>query len=60
MKNKDLIIKIARRLDKFNLDELITISELSEEEVKTVLSELLKKKIIIQNGNNYFFNRKNW
>lgn len=58
MKNKDLIIKIARRLDKFNLDELITISELSEEEVKTVLSELLKKKIIIQNGNNYFFNNQ--
>ena len=32
MKNKDLIIKVARRLDKFNLDEIIVVSELQEQE----------------------------
>ena len=33
MKSRDLIIKTARRLDKFNLDELIVVSELDEKEV---------------------------
>lgn len=41
MKNKDLIIKVARRLDKFNLDEIIVVSELQEQEVKEILSNLI-------------------
>ena len=48
MKNKDLIIKIARRLDKFSLDEIITISEFQEQEVKDILSDLLKTQVIIK------------
>ena len=58
MKNKDLIIKIARRLDKFSLDEIITISELQEQEVKDILSDLLKTQLIIKNNDTYFFNPK--
>ena len=59
MKNRDLIIKTARRLDKFNLDEMIIVSEIEEQEVTDILSELLKEKIIVKNNNTYFFNIKN-
>ena len=54
MKNKDLIIKIARRLDKFSLDEIITISEFQEQDVKDILSDLLKSQVIIKNNDTYF------
>ena len=56
MKNKDLIIKVARRLDKFNLDEIIVVSELQEQEVKEILSDLIKEQVIIKSSNKYFFN----
>ena len=56
MKNKDLIIKIARRLDKFNADEMIVVSELSEKEVTEILSELLSEKVIVKNNDTYYFN----
>lgn len=58
MKNRDLIIKTARRLDKFNLDELIVVSELDEKEVTEILSDLVKQQIILKNNNTYFFNTK--
>ena len=58
MKNKDLIIKVARRLDKFNLDEIIVVSELQEQEVKEILSDLIKEQVIIKSSNKYFFNNK--
>ena len=58
MKNKDLIIKTARRLDKFSLDEIIVVSELQEKEVKDILSDLLKSQVIIKNNDTYFFNPK--
>lgn len=54
MKNKDLIIKVARRLDKFNLDEIIVVSELQEQEVKEILSDLIKEQVIIKSSNKYF------
>lgn len=49
---------MARRLDKFNLDELIVISELNEKEVTEILSDLVKHQIILKNNNMYFFNIK--
>lgn len=58
MKNKDLIIKVARKLDKFNLDEIIVVSELQEQEVKEILSDLIKEQVIIKNNDNYFFCKK--
>lgn len=58
MKNRDLIIKTARRLDKFNLDELIVVSELDEKEVTEILSDLVKQQIVLKNNNTYFFNTK--
>lgn len=58
MKNRDLIIKSARRLDKFTLDDIILVSEIEEREVTDILSELLKEKIVVKNGNTYYFNTK--
>lgn len=58
MKNKDLIIKVARRLDKFNLDEIIVVSELQEQEVKDIISDLLRSQVITKNNDTYFFNSK--
>lgn len=58
MKNRDLIIKSARRLDKFTLDDIILVSEIDEQEVPNILSELLNEKIVVKNGNTYYFNIK--
>lgn len=58
MKNRDLIIKSARRLDKFTLDDIILVSEIEEQEATNILSELLKEKIVVKNGNTYYFNTK--
>lgn len=58
MNNRDLIIKTARRLDKFNLDELIVVSELNEKEVTEILSDLVKQQFVLKNNNTYFFNTK--
>lgn len=58
MKNRDLIIKSARRLDKFTLDDIILVSEIDEQEVIDILSELLNEKIVVKNGNTYYFNTK--
>lgn len=58
MKNRDLIIKSARRLDKFTLDDIILVSEIDEQEVSDILSELLKEKFVVKNGNTYYFNTK--
>lgn len=58
MKNKDLIIKTARRLDKFTLDDVIQVTDIDEQDVTVILSELLKEKIVVKNGNTYYFNTK--
>lgn len=58
MKNRDLIIKSARRLDKFSLDDIILVSEIDEQEAKDILSKLLNEKIVVKNGNTYYFNTK--
>lgn len=58
MKNRDLIIKSARRLDKFTIDDIILVSELKEQEATNILSELLNEKIVVKNGNAYYFNIK--
>lgn len=58
MKNRDLIIKSARRLDKFTIYDIILVSELKEQEATNILSELLNEKIVVKNGNAYYFNTK--
>jgi len=59
LNNRDLIIKTARRLDKFTLDEMVVVSGVDEQELEEILSDLVSKKIILQNNNTYFFNINN-
>lgn len=55
MKNKKLILKFARRLEKFKLDEIITLSELAEDEVKNFLNVLIDEKHLKLNKDTYFY-----
>jgi len=59
LNNRDLIIKTARRLDKFTLDEMVVVSGVDEQELEEILSDLVSKKIILKNNNTYFFNINN-
>ena len=59
MNNKDLILKTARRLDKFSLDDIIISSGLEESIVNDVLANLIKENIILKNNEMYFFNNSN-
>ena len=58
MNNKDLILKTARRLDKFSLDDIIISSGLEEQIVNDILANLIKENIILKNNEIYFFNVK--
>ena len=55
MKNKKLILKFARRLENFKLDEIITLSELAEDEVKNLLKVLIDEKQLKLNKDVYFY-----
>ncbi len=55
MNNKDLIIKFARRLERFRIGEIVALSELSEDEVLFELDALLAEKIIVKNNDFYFY-----
>ena len=56
MNNKDLILKTARRLDKFSLDDIIISSGIEEPIVNDILANLIKENIILKNNETYFFN----
>jgi len=58
LNNKDLIIKTARRLDNFTLDEITVVSGVDEQELNDILSNLVEEKTIVKNGSKYFFNIK--
>ncbi len=59
MNNKELIIKTARRLDKFTLEDISLVLEIDEQEIKDILDVLMKEKIIVNNNNKYFLILKN-
>ncbi len=58
MNNKELIIKTARRLDKFTLEDISLVLEIEEQEIKDILDVLIKEKTVVNNNNKYFFNIK--
>lgn len=53
--NKLAVEKIAKKLDKFKLDEVVMILELEENEVKNILDTLIEENVIIQNDDTYFY-----
>ena len=55
MNNKELIIKFARRLERFRIGEIVALSELSEDEVLIEIDTLLTEKIIVKNNDFYFY-----
>ena len=55
--NKLAVEKIAKKLDKFKLDEVVMILELEENEVKNILDTLIEENIIIQNDDTYFYSK---
>lgn len=52
---KDKILRLARRLNKFTLEEISSIAEADEEKVKLILDELEENKILKRNNKNYLF-----
>ncbi len=58
MNNIELVENIARKLEKFNLSDMIIISELSEDEVISALYELKNEQKLIQQDKTYFYNFK--
>lgn len=55
--NKNMIEKIAKKLDKFTFDEIVTISELEENEVKEILEVLIQENAILQKEDTYFYTK---
>ena len=58
MNNKNFVIKTARRLDKFQMFDLVITTELNESEVEEIVSELITEQVIIKNNDVYFYNHK--
>ena len=44
--NRKLILKFAQRLEKFKLEEMISLSELEESEVISALKNLVDEKLL--------------
>ncbi len=53
--NRKLILKFAQRLEKFKLEEMISLSELEESEVISALKNLVDEKLLKLNKDVYFY-----
>ena len=53
--NRKLILKFAQRLEKFKLEEMISLSELEESEVINTLKNLVDEKLLKLNKDVYFY-----
>jgi len=51
MQNK--ILQLCKRLKQFSLNEIVTITELEQEDVKYILDELITQNAIMKAGENY-------
>ncbi|MBQ2611925.1 hypothetical protein IJF81_06000, partial [bacterium] len=55
---KDKILRLCKRLNLFSLNEIVTVTELDQEEVQYILDELIDEKQIKQDGNTYKYIKK--
>ena len=55
---KDKILQLCKRLNKFSLDEIATISEIETENLKNILDELIAENKIIEENGQYFYVKK--
>ena len=56
---KDKVLRLCKRLDKFTLDEIGTISELNSEVLLPLLEMFVKNKKLIKKGKIYQYNKIN-
>ena len=52
------ILQLCKRLNKFSLDEIATISEIETENLKNILDELIAENKIIEENGQYFYVKK--
>ncbi len=55
---KDRILQLCRRLNKFTLDEIATISEISDDNLLAILNELISKNKLSLENNVYSYQKK--
>lgn len=55
---KDKILRLCKRLKQFSLNEVTTITELDQEDVKYILDELVSENNIIETNGLYKYNEK--
>ena len=55
---KDKILRLCKRLKQFSLNEILTVTELDQEDVKYILDELVKEKFLLKKQNQYLYSNK--
>ena len=55
---KDKILRLCKRLNQFSLNEIVTVTELDQEDVKFILDEFVKDKKLFKNRDQYLYNNK--
>lgn len=55
---KERILKLCKRLNKFSLDEIETISEIDSEELKPIIDSLILEERLTYCDRSYYYNKK--
>ena len=55
---KERILQLCKRLNKFSLDEIATISEIDSTELSPILKELMSENFLIKKQSTYYYQRK--
>ena len=55
---KERILKLCKRLNKFSLDEIETISEIDSEELKPIIDGLIHEERLTYCDGTYYYNKK--
>lgn len=55
---KERILKLCKRLNKFSLDEIETISEIDSEELKPIIDSLILEERLTYCDETYYYNKK--
>ena len=55
---KERILKLCKRLNKFSLDEIETISEIDSEELKPIIDGLILEERLTYCDGTYYYNKK--
>ena len=56
---KDRLLQLCKRLNKFSLADIETISEMDATEILPVLNELISDKLLLKKQGTYYYQKKN-